>query len=284
MNTKCFLSIDFEDACHDFKIQNGVENPPLLKKELWAVYNTIEDFCQKKLNGARLTFFCTGVIAQKMPEIIAKIAEDGHEIGCHYFHHNWVNKDSPQDFEKNILLAIKHLREASGQQIKGFRAPYFSIEHTDIAHFKILEKYFVYDSSLVVESKEQAEIFKNKLGLEKLLLFPLMKVKVYSFLPFLRSGGTYLKFFPSGAMKKIIEKSIMDGIAPMVYIHPYEFVTDLSFKPKFSDMVGMKFSSKLISWIHGFQWHYLGNSTVKPKLEKIFNTFENGGKIETLLP
>lgn len=284
MAAKCFLSIDFEDAYHDFKMQKGIDpDPPLLKKELWAVYDSIERFCQEKLNGARLTFFCTGVIAQKMPEIIAKMAEDGHEIGCHYFHHNWVNKDSVEEFEKNIALAVEHLQKASGQKIKGFRAPYFSIEHTDIGHYKILEKYFDYDSSLVVNSPEEFDAFKRHLDLNDLVIFPILNKKVYSFLPPLKSGGTFLKIFSSSAMKKVIREGQIKDIAPMVYLHPYEFVTDLSFKLSFSDMKGMKLPSRVFSWLRAFQWHYVGNRTVRPKLVKIFEEFDNGGRIDTLL-
>lgn len=136
MKAKCYLNIDFEDANHDFKRAAGVDpEPELSEDELWASYRNIEDFCQRKLSGVRLTFFCTGVIAEKCPEIISQIAQDGCEIGCHFHYHESVLSYSPGDFERCLQLAIHHLELASKQSIKGFRAPFFSLSPENHEHF-----------------------------------------------------------------------------------------------------------------------------------------------------
>ena len=43
---------------------------------------------KNKLNNSKFTFFCTGILAQKYPDIIKQISNDGHEIACHYYHHD----------------------------------------------------------------------------------------------------------------------------------------------------------------------------------------------------
>ena len=66
-------------------------------------------------------------LAEKCPDIVARIAADGHEIACHYFWHDPCRLDPPELFEANLRRAIDALETASGQKTLGFRAPRFSL-------------------------------------------------------------------------------------------------------------------------------------------------------------
>ena len=74
-------------------------------------------------------------MAEKCPDIVARIAADGHEIACHYFWHDPCRLDPPDLFEANLRRAIDALEAASGQKTLGFRAPRFSLKPEDQAHF-----------------------------------------------------------------------------------------------------------------------------------------------------
>ena len=142
MKKKCYLTVDFEDFTHDFKRRVLYEKDPTINKEsLNKSYEYIKNLLNK-LNNIKITFFCAGILAKKYPDIISKIANDGHEIACHYFYDDDVNKENIYDFEKNIKEAIFYLEKASNQKVVGFRAPRFSINMENVNHYKIINRYF----------------------------------------------------------------------------------------------------------------------------------------------
>ena len=160
-----FLSIDFEDFSHDFKRSLGIwETGPLCAEVLWEKYNIINNIFKKNNSkkGRAGTFFCTGVIASKEPELIKKISNDGHEIACHYNFHDVMKGQSEYEIEKNLIEAKNSLEEASGKQVYGFRAPYFAIEKNSPNQYKIIEKLFTYDSSFICTKREELIRFQKK--------------------------------------------------------------------------------------------------------------------------
>lgn len=282
---KCYLSIDFEDFSHDFKRAVGISADPALRREaLLNAYEKIESFCRTQMASARLTFFCTGIIAKKYREIIEKISNDGHEIACHYFYHDLVYKDTPAEFEYNLHFAIDSLEAASNQKMLGFRAPFFSVGKDNIEHYKILERNLVYDSSLTVKNMYEVEMFKRLAGIERLALYPVIKLKSRSYFPSIRSGGSFLKLFPAIDIIKILRDGEHAGIIPLVYLHPYEFVNDRSFFVSAHELSSLGLRKQAYYLLRQQQWHTVGNWSVTTKLRKIFETFEAGGTMKSLLP
>ena len=209
INNKVYLSIDFEDFTHDFKRGLGLtKNNKINENSLWRSYEIINNFLNTKLNGAKITFFCTGIIATKCPELIKKISSDGHEIACHYYYHDSVRNENLEEFERNIILAIKELEKCSNNKVTGFRAPGFSIEITDINHFKIISKYFMYDSSLNIQEESELENLKQLINSSEFKFIPVIAEKPYLGFPYMKSGGSYLKLFSVHFALKVISKLI----------------------------------------------------------------------------
>ncbi len=177
-------------------------------------------------NGARLTFFTTGIVAEKCPDIVARIAADGHEIACHYFWHDPCRLDPPELFETNLRRAIDALEAASGHKTLGFRAPRFSLKPEDRAHFAALERHLAYDSSLTVETAAEAQGLRAATGTTRLTLFPVLRRRPAPGLPPLRTGGAALKYAPASLTVKSLRAAADAGLAPQLYLHPYEFVAD----------------------------------------------------------
>ena len=73
------------------------------------------------------TFFCVGRLAIDFPDVVRKIADRGHEVGCHSHVHTWINKMSEDSLRKDTIDAIKALEDVSGQKVISYRAPAFSI-------------------------------------------------------------------------------------------------------------------------------------------------------------
>ena len=282
---KIYLSIDFEDFSHDFKRRLGLtKNNNINEKALWHSYEIINNFLETKLDNAKITFFCTGILATKCPDLIKKISNDGHEIACHYYYHDSVRNESLEEFERNILLAINELEKCSSNKVTGFRAPSFSIKTTDIDHYKIISKYFKYDSSLSLHINEESKIdnLKKLINSNDFKFVPIVSEKPYFGLPYMRSGGSYFKLFNINLTLKIIAKNLYTKQAAQIYLHPYEFVSNLSFYVNWKDMNGLPFFLKLYWLLRQTQWHIVGNKSVTRKLEIIFTNYKCGGKISNI--
>ncbi len=69
-----------------------------------------------KKNQIKATFFSTVVFAEKVPHLISRIINEGHELASHTYYHS--------DFKVEHLLSSKlKLEELSGTEIVGFRMP-----------------------------------------------------------------------------------------------------------------------------------------------------------------
>ena len=277
---KIYLSIDFEDFSHDFKRKLGLNSDNKInEKALWHSYQAINNFLETKLDNVKITFFCTGILATKCPDLIKKISNDGHEIACHYYHHDSVRNENLEEFERNIILAIKELEQCSSNKVTGFRAPNFSIKITDIEHYKIISKYFKYDSSLNINEESKIDNLKRIINSDDFKFIPVVAEKPYFGFPRMRSGGSYLKLFTINFALKVISKNLNKNQVAQIYLHPYEFVTDMSFYVNWEDMNGLSFFRKLYWLLRQSQWHIVGNKSVTRKLEILFNNYQCGGKI-----
>ena len=70
--------------------------------------------------------------------------------------------------EKNLKLAIEKLENASNAKVLGFRAPYFKINKSSQEQYQLIEKLFLYDSSLSVSSKCTEDILSQN-GTKKII-------------------------------------------------------------------------------------------------------------------
>lgn len=279
-----WLSIDFEDIAHDFKHEHGIDRDgPVRTDALFAAYDAIEAFLRRDLGGARLTFFTTGVVAAKCPEVVARIAADGHEVGCHYHFHDLARNDPPAIFEANLRRALDALEAAAGQKVLGFRAPRFSLRAGDAAHFRALERHLAYGSSLAVAGGAELAVVRRALGLERLALFPVARARVAPGLPPVRPGGTYLKLFPAAVTLRALDEAARVGLVPLLYVHPYEFVADRSFHVAMREMAGLPRGRRLYWSLRQAQWHVVGNGTIEGKLRRIAAAWHLGGPMRALL-
>jgi len=281
---KAWLSIDFEDIAHDFKREFGIPHDGRLRADaLQRGYDAIEAFARDHLGGARLTFFTTGIVAEKCPRVIARIAADGHEIACHYFWHDPCRLDPPEIFEANLHRAIAALEAASGQEILGFRAPRFSLAPSDRAHFAVLERRFAYDSSLTLAEGDDPAALRAATGVERLALLPVVRRAPAHGLPGLRTGGATLKYLPPALTVQALRRAEAAGVAPLLYLHPYEFTADRAFWIPVAEMGGIPLRRKLFLWARQTHCHVLGNARLPAKLRRIAAEVEIAGRMRDLV-
>ncbi|MBN2636112.1 MAG: polysaccharide deacetylase family protein [Prolixibacteraceae bacterium] len=91
--------------------------------------------------NTKATFFCLGWIAETYPEVIIEIVSRDYEVGTHTRMHQLVYEQIPAWFEKDVEYSIKTLEDITGQKVKYFRAPGFSITENEKWAFEILVKH-----------------------------------------------------------------------------------------------------------------------------------------------
>tara|TARA_Y100000589_G_C27176381_1_gene638934 strand:+ start:1170 stop:2018 length:849 start_codon:yes stop_codon:yes gene_type:complete len=279
-----YLSIDFEDYYHDLKRGLGLcESGPIKSKQLWEKYENINNFLDKngEEKGKYATFFCTGILAKKEPNLIKQIAQDGHEIACHYFYHDIMKNDSDETVYKRLSEAKEYLEKFSNTSVKGFRAPYFLIDKEQKTQYKIVEKVFEYDSSFHCNNLKDLDRFIKKMNLDKLKIIPLYSSKMFG--KSLRLGGTYLKLFPLIYSQIMLKNNQKSGLVSQVYMHPYEFDVATNFKVKYHELLPLGMVKALYWSFRQNQWLLFNNSSSKIKLKKLIQNSKLEGKLENLL-
>lgn len=99
--------------------------------------------------SCKATFFVLGWVAEKYPQLILKIAQQGHEIACHSYAHRRVYEMTADEFRADSMKAKSLLEDKAGLAVKGYRAPSFSLNRSCFWAFDVLSELgFTFDSSL----------------------------------------------------------------------------------------------------------------------------------------
>lgn len=212
--TKTYLfSIDLEDVRRD--VENGHQYRDAV------VSNTKKYLDWLARHNAHCTFFTVGEIAVKYPELIQEIQSKGHELACHSMHHIPLDKLSPEEFDKDLEQNIEALIKAGAKEIKGFRAPVFSLTENTGWAYPILKKHGITYSSSVLAANNPLygwkEFGEEQKEIEGVWEIP---VSLASFgpktVPF--AGGVYFRVLPWFFTKNAF-KNAHEAIG---YFHPYD--------------------------------------------------------------
>src|SRR5690242_8928763 len=121
------LSLDLDNQWSYIKTHGdagGEEFPSYLD----IVVPRILDFLEKRRQ--KITFFIVGQDAalQKNFAVIRSIADAGHEIGNHSFHHEpWLHLYSEEQIVRELSQAEENIEQVTGQKPVGFRGPGYSL-------------------------------------------------------------------------------------------------------------------------------------------------------------
>jgi polysaccharide deacetylase family protein (PEP-CTERM system associated) len=177
--------------------------------------------------GVHGTFFVVGRIAHDIPQVVRRIADAGHEIGCHNYEHLRVFRLERNEFKAKVAACKMSLEDVAGQEVVGFRAPDFSITRASLWALDILSELgFLYDSSIypiglhdvygIHDSPPGIHVLPNGLIEWPLPTFELFGVRI----PF--GGGGYFRLYPLVITAHYLSTRNRKGQGCMVYLHPYE--------------------------------------------------------------
>jgi len=182
--------------------------------------------------GVTGTVFCVGDLVQRHPGLIARIAEAGHELAVHGFHHVPLDLLEPERFKRQNHEARARLEDVAGTEVVGFRAPQFSLVPETAWAVDILgDLGFRYSSSVMPAPSPlygwpgaPATPFRWPNGLVELPC-PIVLVAGRP-IPFL--GGTYVRILPDVVRRYGMGKADPDTVL-WTYCHPWEFDPDEKF-------------------------------------------------------
>ena len=281
---KVYISIDLEDFSHDYNRLFGsqiiLKNSNALNKS----YERIKDISNKYLDNKKMTFFVTGICARQNPELIKKIHSDGHEIACHYNYHDSIKNQNPEIFRKNLKIAKQSIEEIIGEEILGFRAPYFAIGPNDDWAYEIIAEEFRYDSSCrtSLNFHDAKNEHKKNNRASQLTEFFIFEYK-FPFQLKMKSGGTFFRFFPAKWTKSVLMQQVNDGHTPLIYFHPYELTLNAEFWVPFKYFKHCGIFKGLLAWARQIQWLTIGHRNLDKKLSFILQDFEHQGPMKDLL-
>lgn len=173
--------------------------------------------------NVKATFFVTGYFAEKEPEQIKLIKENGREIACHGYNHFYRgNKDL--DIKQDIVRAKGILEEITGENIKGFRAPQMQYSEKLIEILDDLN--FEYDSSLhpcylpgyYNNLTKPIEIFKPLKNRD------IMEIPASVSRFRLPISWLFIRLFGVNRTIACCKKLLKKNIIPVLYVHSWEFI------------------------------------------------------------
>ena len=180
--------------------------------------------------GVRGTFFVLGWCAERLPVVVKRIAEAGHEVASHGYAHRMITEQSPEEFRADVRRAKTLLEDLVGQRVAGYRAPTFSItERTLWAVDVLAEEGYAYDSSIFpihhdrygIPSAPRHIHVRNGRNGATLVEFPPTTLRLLGCnLPV--AGGGYLRLLPVRLVCRALRAVNRVGWPAIVYFHPWE--------------------------------------------------------------
>lgn len=223
------LSIDWEDFGQLYgKYHYNAVTPPrsgAIERQTGIMLDLLDE------TGTKATFFILGMLAQYRPGLVKEIAARGHEIAIHGQNHTAMFSLTRDEACKDLEESYKIVSDITGQPVYGYRAPFFSINESNLYVLEILaEMGMVYDSSIFPKKMPRYGIegFNDKDSLYDLpngmqiVELPLT-VAEYWQKKWPVSGGGYIRLMPGVLVDKVFADFKKLNKDSMIYMHPYEF-------------------------------------------------------------
>lgn len=215
---------------------------------------------------AHATFFTLGWIAERYPQLVRDILAGGHELASHGYGHLRASDQSPPDFKQDIQRAKALLEDIGGQPVRGYRAPSFSIGHSNLWAFDVLlEAGYQYSSSVYPVQHDHYGMpdaprfpYQSRPGLIEI---PITTTRVMGRnLP--AGGGGYFRLAPYKLSRWALRRvNDIDRRPAIFYMHPWEIdpgqprVAGADLKTRFRHYVNLaRTESRLGHLLRDFKW------------------------------
>lgn len=224
------MTIDVEDYFHVSNFEHTVERSSWDTRESRVEANTDRLLALFDRAGVRATFFVLAWVAERVPGLVRRISDGGHEVASHGYGHRLIYDQTPAAFRDDVRRAKRMLEDAAGQKVDGYRAPSFSVTARSLWALDVLiEEGYSYDSSIfpihhdrygIPDAERHAGIVRRPSG--TIVEVPASTVRVAGMnLPI--GGGGYFRLLPYQWTRWGMRRVNAAEAAPTVfYLHPWE--------------------------------------------------------------
>ncbi|MDE2181815.1 MAG: DUF3473 domain-containing protein [Alphaproteobacteria bacterium] len=227
--------------------------------------------------GACATFFTLAWVAERHPDVVRKIVAGGHELASHGSDHRRADTQTRAEFLADVSRAKAVLEDVGGCEVRGYRAPSFSVMPGNLWVFDALaEAGYRYSSSTHPIAHDNYGIpHAPRFAFHPLPYDGFLEIPVTSWRWLGRNwpcgGGGYFRLLPY-AYSKLALSRVADGEGrPCVfYFHPWEV------DPQQPRVAGAPLKSRLR--------HYTNLDRMEPRLARLLRVLRWGRMDEIFLP
>lgn len=266
------MTVDVEDYFQVSAFEDIIDRDEWDNIECRVKGNTLKIIELFDKYNAKATFFMLAWVAERYPELVREIVDRGHELANHGYDHKRITNFDRVQFKEDLIKSKRILEDISGVEVKGYRAPSYSIVADNLwAHEVLSECGFQYSSSVYPVKHDlygipDAPRFKYNAGANNLIEFPISTVRKFG-RNFPCGGGGFFRLYPYLLSKWAIDTVNQDDKeACIFYFHPWEIDSDqpvqknISLKTRFRHYLNLtRMEKRLERLLSDFEWNNMGS-------------------------
>lgn len=218
--------------------------------------------------SVRATFFVLGPVARAHPSLVRRIADEGHEIGCHGWSHDPLYAMTPARFADETRRATDAVAQVTGAAPSSYRAAYFSVTRSSLWALEVLASLgYARDSSIfpfrnwrygIPGSPEEPYDVQTPSGPIREIPLPVRSLLGFR-VPV--TGGAYLRLYPYCLTRANLLHAERNARRVVFYVHPWELDPGHPRLP--------------VPWRVGVT-HYANLESTRAKLRRLLSEFSFG--------
>ncbi|MFY9513330.1 MAG: XrtA system polysaccharide deacetylase [Rubrivivax sp.] len=265
------LTIDVEDYFQVSAFAPYIRRDEWDARECRVEHNVERILALLAARDVKATFFTLGWIAERYPQLVRRIVEQGHELASHGYGHQRASDLTEAQFSEDITRAKKLLEDIGGAAVLGYRAPSFSIGTGNLWALDVLARTgHRYSSSIYPIRHDHYGMpdsprFAYQLS-NGLLEVPVTTVRMLNRnLP--SSGGGYFRLLPYAVSRWLLTQvNQQDRESAVFYFHPWEIdpgqprIPGIDAKTRFRHYVNIpRMERRLQQLLADFRWGRMDN-------------------------
>lgn len=229
----------------------------------------------------KATFFTLGWVAERYPQLIRRLVDDGHELASHGWSHVRVTQQDPAAFAEDVSRTKALLEDTGGVQVKGYRAASYSIGQSNLWALKVLQDAGYQYSSSIFPIKHDlygmpgAPRFGFRPHGDDFWEFPVTTVRLGD-RNFPCSGGGWFRLLPYAVTRWALRRvNRQEQQSAIFYFHPWEIDPDqprregLDARTRFRHYLNLsRTESRLDRLLHDFKWGRMDDVLYEPMRAK----------------
>jgi polysaccharide deacetylase family protein (PEP-CTERM system associated) len=267
------MSVDVEDYFQVSAFEAHIAKSQWDQLPHRVEYNTARVLDIFAIHNVKATFFTLGWIAERYPQLVKRIVNEGHELASHGYEHIRVTQQTSEQFRADIKKTKHILEDIGGKNVIGYRAASYSIVASNLWALEILQNEgYLYSSSIYPVKHDlygipSAPRFSfTPENAQNLKEIPITTLKLLNKnLPC--GGGGFFRLYPyvfsKWAYQYINSVEKQSGI---FYFHPWEIDPDqprqqnLPFKSRFRHYLNLnRVEERLNNLLNDFAWDTMQN-------------------------